>query len=142
MPRAMPKQFHLQRPDLGPAIAEALSHCDDLKAHQRLLAMRMAASGEFAAAQIATQVGASRRQFFNWVKALKAGGVAGLLQRQHKGGAKPRVTGKVREEFQAGLQQGRWKRAKEIQHWLRREHQVSLALPGVYYCGWENWAGS
>ena len=129
----MPKRFHLQRPDLAPAIAEALSHCDDVRLHQRLLALRMAACGEFTAAQIATQVGCSRRQFFNWVKALKAGGVAGLLQRKPQGGAQPRVAGQVLEEFQAGLAQGRWKRAKEIQHWLQSEHQVNLALTGVYY---------
>jgi transposase len=95
--------------------------------------MRMAASGEFTAAQIAAQVGCSRRQFFNWVGALKTGGVAGLLRREHKGGPKPQITGKALEEFQAGLQTGRWKRAKEIQQWLEQEQQVKLKLGGVYY---------
>ena len=33
----------------------------------------------------------------------------------------------------AGLEQGRWKRAKEIQQWLQHQHQVRLALTGVYY---------
>jgi len=129
----MPKHFHLKRPDLASAIAEALAACQNVKDHVRLLAMRMAASGEFTAAQIAAQVGCSRRQFFNWVSALKAGGVVGLLHREHKGGPKPQITGQVLEEFQAGLQTGRWKRAKEIQHWLEQEHQVKLKLGGVYY---------
>jgi hypothetical protein len=31
------------------------------------------------------------------------------------------------------LRCGRWKRAKEIQHWLRHEHRRSLSLKGVYY---------
>lgn len=43
------------------------------------------------------------------------------------------VQGKVLEEFQAGLKAGRWKRAKEIQQWLRSQHQVKLGLKGVYY---------
>ena len=129
----MPKHFHLKRPDLASAIAEALAACQNVKDHVRLLAMRMAASGEFTAAQIAAQVGCSRRQFFNWVSALKAGGVVGLLHREHKGGPKPQITGQVLEEFQAGLQTGRWKRAKEIQHWLEQEQQVKLKLSGVYY---------
>jgi transposase len=95
--------------------------------------MRMAASGEFSAAQIAAQVGCSRRQLFNWVRAFQAGGVAGLLYREHKGRPKPQITGKVLEEFQTGLQTGRWKRAKKIQHWLEQQHQVTLKLSGVYY---------
>ena len=43
------------------------------------------------------------------------------------------VQGKVLAEFQAGLKVGQWKRAKEIQQWLRSEHQVKLGLKGVYY---------
>ncbi len=44
--------------------------------------------------------------------------MAGLLKRQHGGGAVPQVQGGA-QELLAGLQSGRWKRAKEIQHWLR-----------------------
>ena len=84
-------------------------------------------------AQIAEQVGISRRQFFNWIGELKAGGVSQLLAREHRGGPLPQVQGQVLEEFQAGLKAGRWKRAKEIQHWLRSRHQVKLGLKGVYY---------
>jgi transposase len=95
--------------------------------------MRLAASGQLTAAQIAEQLGISRRQFFNWVSALKAGGVEGLLAREHGGGRTPRVQGKLLEEFQAGLKAGRWKRAKEIQQWLQSQHDVKLGLKGVYY---------
>jgi hypothetical protein len=56
-----------------------------------------------------------------------------LLERQHGGGAVPQVQGAVLKELQAGLRSGRWKRAKEIQHWLRERHAVGLKLPGVYY---------
>jgi putative transposase len=35
--------------------------------------------------------------------------------------------------LQAGLQVGRWKRAKEIQQWLAQRHQKKLGLTGVYY---------
>ena len=129
----MPKRFHLKRPDLAQAIAGALRTCKDVRDQQRLLAMRLAASGQFTAADIAEQIGVSRRQFFHWVNALKTGGVDGLLERDHGGGAAPQVRGQILEEFQAGLAQGRWKRAKEIQQWLRQQHRVKLALTGVYY---------
>src|SRR2546426_10065131 len=113
----MPKRFQLNQPDAAKAVAAALAHCKDVQAQQRLLGMRLAASGQFTAAQIAEQIGISRRQFFHWVSALKAGGVDQLLERGHGGGASPQVKGKALEELHAGLQQGRWKRAKDIQHW-------------------------
>src|SRR5271165_4873333 len=108
----MPKRYQLNRPDLAQAVAEELRTCQDVKSQKRLLAMRLAASGQLTAAQIAEQLGISRRQFFNWVKALKKGGVEGLLARKHGGGCAPAVQGKVLEEFQAGLKAGQWKRAK------------------------------
>ena len=129
----MPKRFHLKRPDLAKAVAEALVDCEEVGDQQRLLAMRLACSGQLTTEQIAGQVGISRRQFFNWLKALKDGGVTGLLRREHGGGAKPQVTGRVLTEFQAGLQTGRWKRAKEIQQWLAGQHQIKMGLKGVYY---------
>jgi transposase len=129
----MPKRFHLKRPDLAKEIPDALARCTDIISQRRLLAMRLACSGQLTAAQIAEQVSISRRQFFNWVEALKEGGVAGLLAREQRGCSKPKVQGEVLAEFQAGLKAGRWKRAKEIQQWLHTQHQVKLGLKGVYY---------
>jgi transposase len=129
----MPKRFHLNRPDLALAVSAALAECKEVKDQRRLLAMRLAASGQFTAAQIAEQIDISRRQFFNWVDALKKGGVKQLLEREHGGGAKAQVEGKTLEEFLAGLKTGRWKRAKEIQAWLKQEHHLKMGLPGVYY---------
>jgi transposase len=129
----MPKRFHLRRPDLAGAVASALENCKDVGSHQRLLAMRLAASGQFTAAQIAEQIGISRRQFFHWVNALKAGGVERLLERDHGGGQPARIGGSALQELQAGLQAGRWKRAKDIQSWLRQRHASQLTVKGVYY---------
>ena len=129
----MPKRYHLNRPDLAQAVAVELRTCQAVKSQQRLLAARLAASGQMTAAQIAEQLGISRRRFFDWLNALKAGGLAGLLERQPGGGAAPPVHGDARKELLAGLQSGRWKRAKEIQHWLRERHAIRLKLPGVYY---------
>jgi transposase len=129
----MPKRFHLNRPDRAREVTEALANCQDVSDQQRLLAMRLACGGQLTAAQIAEQVGISRRQFFNWIGDLKAGGVSQLLAREHRGGSASQVTGQVLADFQAGLKTGRWKRAKEIQHWLRSQHQVKLGLKGVYY---------
>lgn len=129
----MPKRFHLNRPDLAQAVAAALPHSQDVSTQQRLLAMRLAASGQMTAAQIAEQIGISRRQFFHWVNALKEGGVEQLLRRGHGGGQAPQVQGAVLSELREGLRTGRWKRAKEIQQWLVQRHRQKMGLSGVYY---------
>ena len=95
----MPTRFHWKRPDLAKAVAEALAQCDEVGDQQRLLAMRLAASGQLTAAQIAEQLGISRRQFFNWVNALKKGGVEGLLAREHGGGAAPKCKARCWKSF-------------------------------------------
>ncbi len=33
----------------------------------------------------------------------------------------------------AGLREGRWKRAREIQQWLKSRHQIKLTPSGIYY---------
>ncbi len=68
----MPKRFHLERPDLVKAIAEAFTQYDKVSDQQRLLAMRLAGNGQHTTGQIAGHVGISHRQFFNWPKDLKA----------------------------------------------------------------------
>src|SRR5271166_6449181 len=49
----MPKRYHLNRPDLAQAVAVELRICQDVKSQQRLLAARLAASGQLTAAQAA-----------------------------------------------------------------------------------------
>jgi hypothetical protein len=59
----MPKRYHLNRPDLAEHVAVELRTCKDTKAQQRLLAARLAASGQFTAAQIAEQIGSAAGVF-------------------------------------------------------------------------------
>jgi hypothetical protein len=78
-------------------------------------------------------LGISRRQFFDWMNALKVGGFGSLAQASTRRGAAPQVKGDALTELLVELQSGQWKRAKEIQHWLRDRHRIGLKLPGVYY---------
>jgi len=114
-------------------IAAEMRKCRDVQALRRLLAARLAVCGELTAGQIAGQLGISRRRFFDWMKALKSRGVTGLLERQHGGGNAAQVQAQALHELAAGLQAGRWQRAKEIQLWLEEQHAVQLKLSGVYY---------
>ena len=57
----------------------------------------------------------------------------GLLEREHGGGKAPQIQGALLNELKAGLQEGRWKRAKEIVQWLKQRHETQLTDKGVYY---------
>jgi len=129
----MPKRYHLNRPELEAAIAAELRNCRDVQSQRRLLAARLALSGQLNASQIASQLGISRRRFFQWMQALKVSGVTGLLKREHGGGQRTLIRGRVRQELQAGIETGRWERAKEIQLWLLEAHAINVKLTAVYY---------
>jgi len=132
----MAKRYDFKRPDLVQAVVDELNKSHDKRSGQRLYAAWLAGHGAGTAQEIADAAKISRRRFFDWMKALNGGGVAGLLKRQHGGGRVPKLQGAVREEMTAGLQCGRWKRAKEIQHWLQEQHGIWLDMPAVYF-----WAG-
>ena len=119
----------MNRPDLAEAVGDELRTCRDVKSRQRLVA----AGGQLTAKQIAEQLGIFRRRFFDWMNALKAGGLVGLLERQHGGGAVLQVQGDARKELVAALQAGQWKRAKEIQHCVPAQ---ALRTVGELERGW------
>jgi transposase len=100
---------------------------------QRLQAMRMAAQGQWTLRQIADAVGAGRSSVAGWLKIVREQGVDALLQRKEGQGAPGRVKGKVQAAIMAGLREGRWRRARDLQRWLEKEHGIQMGLGGVYY---------
>jgi transposase len=129
----MPKRLQLIGVDSVAELEGAMRQCDQVGDYQRLLAIRLASSRLLTAAQIAHQLAISRRLFFQWVKRFQQGGVEGLLRRDHGGGAPPQLPPAVQAQLVEGLQTCRWKRAKEIQHWLVYQHGIHLGLSGIYY---------
>ena len=97
--------------------------------------MRLAASGQLTAAQIAEQLGISRRRFFDWVNALKAGGVAGLLERVSMAAVRRRKSkANVLEELLAGLAIGPVETGQGNPALAAGATcSIRLKLPGVYY---------
>ena len=126
-------QMWVDASDYTQEISDRLRRCSDDISRRRLIALRMAATGEFTAARIARQVGICPRQVHNWLSVFAARGIERYLERKHGGGRSARLRGKILEEFRTGLQEGRWKRAREIQEWLQQRHHVSLGLSGVYF---------
>ena len=100
---------------------------------QRLQAMRMAAQGQWSLRQIADAVGAGRSSVAGWLKIVREQGVEVLLQRKEGQGAPGRVEEKVQAAIMAGLREGRWRRARDLQRWLEKDHGIQMGMGGVYY---------
>jgi transposase len=100
---------------------------------QRLQAMQMAAQGQWTLQQIGDAVGAGRSTVAVWLKLVRTQGVAKLLQWKEGQGAPGQLTAPMQAAVQAGLAEGRWRRARDLQLWLHKEHGIEMGLGGVYY---------
>jgi transposase len=94
---------------------------------ERLQAVRLGQQGQWTLAEIAQAVSRGRATIATWIGVSRQEGLANLLRRRHVGrGAK--VADADREALQEGLRQGKWKTAREIQRWLKRERGIALSL--------------
>jgi transposase len=123
-------------PELGAAKAAELAaawreHTEAWK-RQRLMVMKLVAQHELSAEQIAEAVGVGRSTVFRYLDKFMAEGVEGLLTREHKGGVEPTLRGADHEAFLEELRQGRFRRAKEAQAWIKQRTKRELALSSVY----------
>src|SRR5258708_36916071 len=100
---------------------------------QRLQAMQMAGQGQWPLQQIGDAVGAGRSTVAVWLKLVRTQGVAALLQWKEGQGAPGKLTAPMQAAVQAGLAAGRWRRARDLQLWLRKEYGVEMGLSGVDY---------
>jgi transposase len=102
-------------------------------ARKRLLVLRLVGRHEQSAQEIADVVGVSRPTVFNYLELFQSAGVEGLLQRQYRGGRKATLHGKLQEQLVEKLRTGEFRRAQEIQQWVRQKTGRELALPTIYY---------
>jgi transposase len=123
-------------PELGAAkmseLAEAWRKHTEPWERQRLMVMKLVAQHELSAAKIGEAVGVGRATVFRYLESFLTGGVAGLLHREHKGGKAPTLQGADREAFMDELKEGRFRRAKEAQAWIKKRTNKEMALSSVY----------
>ena len=100
---------------------------------QRLRAMSMAAQGRWSLQQIADAVGAGRSTVGGWLKIIREKNLSTLLQWKPGQGAPASLSKEVQKALCQELVEGQWRRARDIQQWLLREHQAKMGLGGVYY---------
>lgn len=69
---------------------------------------------------------------FRYLDKFLAGGVDGLLRREYEGGKEPTLAGADHTAFMEQLRQGKFRRAKEAQAWIKQRTKRTLALCSVY----------
>lgn len=100
-------------------------------ARRRLLVVRLVAQHELTVAEIMRVADVSRQTVFTYRDKVVTGGVAELLRREHGGGRQPAVRGAVATEFLARLAEGKFRRAKDAQAWIKKRTRQGLSESGV-----------
>lgn len=129
------RKLKLGRPDLSVQIEQRYRQEKDARHKVRLLAMKLAAEGEYSGEEIAEVCGTSRASVFTWIKAFRKGGFENLLEREKPGPKAGELRGlseKVIGQLQTGVQEGRWATAEAVRQWLKREHKVSKPYVTVW----------
>lgn len=101
----------------------------------RLLAVKLAARGEWTSAQIAEVCGIARGHLFVWLKIVRERGLDALLERGQPGpreggcrGVKPKVI----EALRAKLEAHEFTTAEQARRWLKKEHRVERPYISVW----------
>ena len=93
----------------------------------RLLAVKLAGSGEWTSAEVAEVCGVSRGRVFEWLRIVRERGLEALLQRG-KTGPREGVCRGIRAEtvtaLQAKLEAGEFTTAQAARRWLQARHRV------------------
>ena len=100
-------------------------------ARRRLLVVRLIAQHDLTVAEIMKVADVSRQTVFTYRDRVVSGGVTKLLQRGKAPGNRPVVRGAVQAEFLARLAEGKFRRAKDAQAWIKKRTRQSLTESGV-----------
>jgi len=107
----------------------------DARRRTRLLCVKLAATGEHSAEQIAQICGCSRATIFEWLKAFRTGALEQLLARQKPGpeaGELRGVPADVESELRQGVETGRWTTAVAVRRWLENCHGIQRPYVTVW----------
>ena len=101
----------------------------------RLLAVKLAARGEWTSAQVADLCGIARGHLFVWLKVVRERGLEALLERGTPGpkaGVCRGVEIQVIEALQAKLDSHEFTTAEQARRWLKNEHKVERTYLSVW----------
>src|SRR5256885_4127792 len=117
----------LGRPDAAAVIDERYAREGDGWRKRRLLAVKLAAKGEYTSAEVAELCGVARTYLFEWLKVVREQGLEALLERGKPGpkegtvrGVQPQVIESLREKLVAHA----FASAQAARRWLKNEHGI------------------
>ena len=115
-------------------LQDCLKRGGDARRQERARWALEAASGRHTLEELARQTGRARATIQNWLGKFKAGGVAGLLERDTPPGlVSPLAQPRLQAELQTGFQAGRWASAAEVATWLHDRHGIKRTRKSIYY---------
>ena len=129
----MRPKLKITGPGTHEQVRDAFRKESDPKRRRKLQAIRLGFMGVHTTEEIAEIVGCAKSSVTAWVKAYREGDIEGLLTTHHKPGREPSLNEIMVAELLQGLEDGRWKRIKEIRKWLSDENKVDLSYRGVHY---------
>ena len=131
------RTLQLGRPAVAAVIDERYLHEPDGWRKRRLLAVKLAAKGEYPSEEIAEWCGIARSQLFTWLKQVRTEGLEALLERA-KPGPKEGTRYGVKREVMAALAERlaaqEFASAEQARRWLKTEHGVERPYATVW--GW------
>ena len=129
----MRPKLKISGPGTHQQVRDAFRKETDPKRRRKLQVIRLGFMGEHTTEEIADIVGCAKSTATAWIKAYRMGGIAGLLATHYKPGRGASLDESTVCELLQGLEEGRWKRIREIRKWLADEHGVGLSYRGVHY---------
>ena len=131
----MSKALKLGLPEVAARIDERYANEGDGWRKRRLLAIKLAAKGQYRSEEIAELCGISRSRLFVWLQCVRKQGLEALLQRDKPGpregtcrGVKPEVIAALTEKLRAG----EFASAEQARRWLKKEHGVERPYGSVW----------
>lgn len=125
----------LGRPEVAAVIDEGYANEPDGWRRRRLLAVKLAAKGEYTSAEVAELCGISRSRLFVWLGCVREEGLEALLQREKPGpkegafrGVEPEVIAALAERLAAN----EFASAEAARRWLKEEHGVERPYGSVW----------
>jgi len=125
----------LGRPDAAEQIDERYAREPDGWRKRRLLAVKLAAKGEYTSAEVAELCGVARTYLFEWLKIVRQKGLEALLEREKPGPREGSVRGvhtKVMEALRQKLAAHEFASAEAARRWLKKEHGIQKPYKTVW----------
>lgn len=129
------RTLKLGSPEVAAVIDERYAREPDGWRKRRLLAVKLAAKGEYTSAEVAELCGIARTHLFVWLKRVREGGLEALLERDKPGpqeGARRGVQPEVMEALAQRLAAHQFASAEQARRWLKKEHGIARPYGTVW----------